>query len=503
MNRAVINVRVSTSEQAEMGYSLQSQLEACRQYAAEHGFEVVEETTDDCSGAIPVAERSGGARVYELLRSGQVDAVVQYTIDRTARDDREYPIEFLIFLRDVQDAGAELHFVDTGKSDGGILDLFRAWQAAEERRKIRERTMRGRIAAAKAGKLVRGGRPPYGYKYKDGELVINPETAIVICRMFDWYLDRGDERLSVAKIAERLTEDGVPTPREAKGWHDNTVRRILDAEKLVGVFTYAGIRIERPDLAIVDRETWEAVQLQRERNKALAKRNRKYEYLLSCRIKCTCGHSMYGSTLIDSGGKRIYRCHGRNTGRKHLTDCREPRIDGVEADNKVWGYIKGLLTDPDNLRIGLDEMARQREAELEPKKRRLATIEDALERVDRKIRRLARAFAEAEDDTTAEAFKAELKRAARQKDALATERDALAAELEQGEVSPEARASIMNLANEIQEQVRGASFRQKRKILEALDVQVRLVRTEEGRALRVTCGFDVEGEAVSIEKPSS
>jgi site-specific DNA recombinase len=503
MKRAVINVRVSTSEQAEIGYSLQSQLEACRQYAVEQGFEVVEETTDDCSGAIPVAERSGGARVYELLRSGQVDAVIQYTIDRTARDDREYPIEFLIFLRDIQDAGAELHFVDTGKSDGGILDLFRAWQAAEERRKIRERTMRGRITAARAGKLVRGGRPPYGYIYKNGELVIDPQAAIVIGRIFDVYLGRGDERLSIAKIAERLTEDGVPTPREGKGWHDNTIRRILDAEKLTGVFTYAGIRIERPDLAIIDDETWEAARVQRERNKALAKRNRKYEYLLSCRIRCTCGHSMYGSTLTDRGGRRIYRCHGRVTGRKHLTGCREPRIDGVEADGKVWGYIEALLTDPDNLRIGLDEMARHREAELEPKKRRLATIEDALERADRKIRRLARAFADAEDDTTAEAFKAELKRSAREKDTLAAERGMLAAELEQGEISPEVKTSIMNLAQEIQKQVRVASFEQKRKLLEALDVQVRLVRTDKGRALRVTCGFDVEGEAVSIERPSS
>jgi site-specific DNA recombinase len=503
MNRAVINIRVSTSEQAEMGYSLQSQLEACRKYAVEHGFAVVEETTDDCSGAIPVAERSGGARVYELLRSGQVDVVIQYTIDRTARDDREYPIEFLIFLRDVQDAGAELHFVDTGKSDGGILDLFRAWQAAEERRKIRERTMRGRITAAKAGKLVRGGRPPYGYMYKNDELAINPEAAVVICRMFDLYLGCGDERLSIAKIAERFTEDGVPTPREGKGWHDNTIRRILDAEKLTGVFTYAGIRIERPDLAIIDRETWEAAQVRRERNKALAKRNRKYEYLLSCRIRCTCGHSMYGSTLTDRGGRRIYRCHGRITGRKHLTDCREPRINGIEADNKVWDYIEALLTDPDNLRIGLDEMAQQRAAELEPRKRRLATIEDALERVDRKIRRLARAFADAENDTTAEAFKAELKRAAREKNALATERDTLAAELEQVEVSPEVKASIMKLANEIQEQVRSAPFEQKRKLLEALDVQVQLVRTDDGRALRVTCGFDVEGKAVSIEGQSS
>jgi site-specific DNA recombinase len=87
--RAVLMARVSTDEQAEKGYSLPSQLEACRKYAEEHGFGVVAEITDDCSGAIPVAERPGGAKVYDMLRKGQADVVIQYTIDRTARDKRE------------------------------------------------------------------------------------------------------------------------------------------------------------------------------------------------------------------------------------------------------------------------------------------------------------------------------------------------------------------------------------------------------------------------------
>jgi hypothetical protein len=40
-----------------------------------------------------------------MLDSGEVDVVIQYTIDRTARDKREYPIEFLVFSRDVRRQG--------------------------------------------------------------------------------------------------------------------------------------------------------------------------------------------------------------------------------------------------------------------------------------------------------------------------------------------------------------------------------------------------------------
>jgi len=43
VKRAVIYARVSTDEQADKGYSLGSQLEACRAYAVGHGFTVVAE----------------------------------------------------------------------------------------------------------------------------------------------------------------------------------------------------------------------------------------------------------------------------------------------------------------------------------------------------------------------------------------------------------------------------------------------------------------------------
>jgi site-specific DNA recombinase len=72
MKRAAIYARVSTDIQAEMGYSLPTQLEACRKYAQANGFTVAAELADDCSGSIPVAERPQGRRLYELVDSGQL-----------------------------------------------------------------------------------------------------------------------------------------------------------------------------------------------------------------------------------------------------------------------------------------------------------------------------------------------------------------------------------------------------------------------------------------------
>lgn len=247
--RAVLYARVSSDEAAEHGYSLTTQIRECQKYADEHGHQVVAEIRDDCSGAIPVAERPGGMQIYELLEQKQVDVVVLYTIDRTTRDERDYPIEYLIFLRDVQDAGAELHYVDTGKSEGNIVDLFRAWQAGEERRKIRERTMRGRREKIRQGKYPGNGPRCFGYDIvgqgRDAELVINEKEAEIVRMIFQMYTE-GNEGvlLGVQEIADKLTAmnvlsygdkvEGVGKKRGTGVWTPGQVYPILQRELIPG-----------------------------------------------------------------------------------------------------------------------------------------------------------------------------------------------------------------------------------------------------------------------------
>ena len=73
--RAVLYARVSTDEQARSGYSLAQQLEALREYAAQEGYEVLEEVTDPgqsgaslvmCASAFssPARVRSGPTWVF-------------------------------------------------------------------------------------------------------------------------------------------------------------------------------------------------------------------------------------------------------------------------------------------------------------------------------------------------------------------------------------------------------------------------------------------------------
>src|SRR5688500_14811823 len=218
MNRpTAIYARVSTDDQAERGYSLPSQIDACQKFAEQKGFDIVEVFQDDISGAKPIAIRPEGEQLQRGIDAGQINSVIVYCVDRLSRDI----VDLLTTVRDWLRAGVELYALDVGQvtSEVDIVLVIKGWQGSDERQKIRERTTRGRLAKAKAGKVTGQGAPPYGYTYSDGELFIDESYAQIVRMIFEWYVN-GDERghmMSLYTIAERLTNMGIPTSSIIRG----------------------------------------------------------------------------------------------------------------------------------------------------------------------------------------------------------------------------------------------------------------------------------------------
>jgi arginyl-tRNA synthetase len=92
--------------------------------------------------------------------------------------------------------------------------VIKAWQGSDERKKITERTTRGRHQKAKSGKVVGTGKPPYGYKYQNGEFVIDEVQAQIVRSIFKWYVigDESGHTLPLTHIRNRLYESGVKPP---------------------------------------------------------------------------------------------------------------------------------------------------------------------------------------------------------------------------------------------------------------------------------------------------
>src|SRR5215213_9586204 len=150
--RAILYARVSTDEQARSGYSLAQQMEALKAYAAQEGYEVLEEVEDRGQSGASL-ERPGMDQVRDLVAGGGVSVVLTQDQDRFARE----PAYHYLLCKEFEEHGCSLRALNDrgdespeGELTDGILDQL----AKYERAKIAERSRRGKIAKAKEGKII-------------------------------------------------------------------------------------------------------------------------------------------------------------------------------------------------------------------------------------------------------------------------------------------------------------------------------------------------------------
>src|SRR5829696_7495359 len=102
--QAAIYARVSTDDQAERGYSLPSQVEACQKFAWQKGFDVSALYEDDVSGAKPITSRPEGRQLHSSIAEGRINTIIVYQVDRLSRDI----VDLLATVRDWLRAGVEI-----------------------------------------------------------------------------------------------------------------------------------------------------------------------------------------------------------------------------------------------------------------------------------------------------------------------------------------------------------------------------------------------------------
>jgi site-specific DNA recombinase len=98
--------------------------------------------------------------------------------------------------------------------------------------------------------------------------------------------------------------------------------------------------------AIIEEELFMRAQRQLKRNFELSNRNKKNEYLLAGKIRCTCGRSRAGEG--PQHGKHLYyRCTSRVHSYPLPSTCSERGINARIADNLVWLKVTKLMTSKD------------------------------------------------------------------------------------------------------------------------------------------------------------
>src|SRR5262245_34477066 len=237
-----IYARVSTSEQADRGFSLPTQIEACQAMARQEGYTVPDTHVfvDDYTGTS--LNRPQFTRLRDFVRQRLVQAVFVYDLDRLSRKLAHQ----LLLSEEFEQAGVVLHIVtmpDGAKTpETQLLANVRGIIAEYERAKILERTARGRRGRAQAGHVPQG-RRTLGYTYvkhadNGAHYEVHLEEAELVRRIFHLYVEDG---YSLEGITALLTHEGVPTPADhlrtlpARVWHRSTVARILRNTAYIGI----------------------------------------------------------------------------------------------------------------------------------------------------------------------------------------------------------------------------------------------------------------------------
>ena len=258
----------------EMLHSLAAQVSYYKEYIqSQSGWDFAGVYADEAVTGTK-DNRAEFSRMLADCQSGKIDRVITKSISRFARNT----VTLLETVRSLGELDIDVFFEEqnlhTASADGELLLTILASYAQEESRSVSENCKWRIRKDYQEGKLT-GGVHMYGYDFRDGMLVVNPQEAEVVRMIFADYLS-GMGRNAIMRKLIRL---GVPTKLGGR-WAENTVASILTNEKVVGdLCLQKGFisdhltkqkRVNRGELpkyyvegahdAIIDRATFDAVQ---------------------------------------------------------------------------------------------------------------------------------------------------------------------------------------------------------------------------------------------------
>jgi len=251
--RAGIYARISSDRDGE-SLGVERQLTDCRKLCAQRGWDISGEYVDnDISAAKPGKKRPEHERLMADIRSGNLDAVVVWDVDRLYRQPRELePFVDACEAAGLRVLGSVGGDMDLNDENALFMLRMRVNIAAMEVAKLRKRMRRQKQERAEKG-LTNGGHRALGFE-NDG-VTIRESEAVHIRQAADRLLEGG----SMSGIVRDWNEQGVPTVTGSH-WTVTRLHQLLERPRLAGIRQYQGKEIGKAVWdPILDETTWRRV----------------------------------------------------------------------------------------------------------------------------------------------------------------------------------------------------------------------------------------------------
>lgn len=376
--KSVIYCRVSSKEQEETGYSLDSQVKLLKEYAERKGFGVakVYSISESASGA---KQRVIFHEMMAYLLKHKINILLCEKVDRLTRNLKD-----AVVANDWIDGHVDrqIHFVKqnlvihkNAKSDEKFRWDIEIVLAKKHIANLSEEVKKGQKEKIEQG--WRPTRPLPGYR-SAGEKgrkihVLDSETAPFIRKMFELY---GSGNYSMSAIVDILTKDGYRTQ------HGNKIAKSRVEELLQDPFYYGAIRwcevtyqtgAHEP---LITKELFDKVQDIRTRKKAPQYKRHNYQF----RKMFVCGECGGTITAEIQKGTVYYHC-------THYKQCSQKKYSPEkELEEKLYGVFKFFETvTPAEAEEIKRKIKLNHAQEVEYKEKTLKTLNDRYNALQRRL----------------------------------------------------------------------------------------------------------------------
>ena len=186
---------------------------------------------DDGKSATSTRKRADFQAMIDDCMAGKIDIVITKSISRFARNT----VDSLTHIRKLKEKNIAVYFekegINTLEGSGELLITILSSQAQEESRNISENCRWGIVRRFEDVKVIVNHSKFMGYtKDKDGNLIIVPEEAEVVRRIFRLFLEGN----SSYRIKQILEADGIRTATGNTVWQATVIDKMLVNEKYMG-----------------------------------------------------------------------------------------------------------------------------------------------------------------------------------------------------------------------------------------------------------------------------
>lgn len=366
--RVAAYCRVSTDSD-EQATSYEAQVEHYTEYIQKNpDWEFAGIYADDGISGTNTKKREEFNHMIDDCKAGNIDMIITKSISRFARNT----LDCLKYIRQLKDMNIPVLFekesINTMDAKGEVLITIMASLAQQESQSLSQNVKLGLQYRYQQGKVQINHNRFLGYtKDADGNLIIDPEQAEIVKRIYREYL----EGLSMDKIAAGLERDGILTGAGGKRWHTSTINKILRNEKYIGDAllqkTYTTdflnkTRVKNNGLvpqyyvegnheAIIPKDIYLQVQeeLVRRRVVKTSANGKKRSY--------SCNHCFSQIIICGDCGEMFRRIHWNNRGRKSIVwrciskleptglECHARTINELDLQKIVLTALNELLGD--------------------------------------------------------------------------------------------------------------------------------------------------------------